>query len=421
MKVYLVGGAVRDRLLNFPVNERDWVVVGGTPEELLSQGYQQVGKDFPVFLHPKTHEEYALARTERKSGQGYTGFTCHAAPDVTLADDLQRRDLTINAIAQTPTGELVDPYHGVDDLNNRILRHVSDAFFEDPLRVLRVARFAARFAHLGFTIAPETQALMSNMAINGELSALTPERVWKETEKALATHSPQIFFQVLRDCDALAVLFPEIDNLFGVPAPEKWHPEIDTGIHTLMVLKVATELTDEVDSRFAALCHDLGKGLTPPEQWPHHYGHGPAGVKLVDQLCQRLHVPNFARDLAKLAAQYHDLVHTVAQLRPKTLLKLFDAIDAWRKPQRIEQLIIISEADARGRTGFENTPYPQGDYLRQAFKIASQVQVKNIVDSGLLGADIGHELRRQRQHALAEWKQQDHTVQDNTVQDNTVT
>ncbi|MBS9432993.1 multifunctional CCA addition/repair protein [Photorhabdus hainanensis] len=421
MRVYLVGGAVRDRLLNFPVNERDWVVVGGTPEELLSQGYQQVGKDFPVFLHPKTHEEYALARTERKSGQGYTGFTCYAAPDVTLEDDLQRRDLTINAIAQTPTGELVDPYHGVDDLNNRILRHVSDAFFEDPLRVLRVARFAARFAHLGFTIAPETQVLMSNMAINGELSALTPERVWKETEKALVTHSPQVFFQVLRDCDALAVLFPEIDNLFGVPAPEKWHPEIDTGIHTLMVLKVATELTDEVDSRFAALCHDLGKGLTPPEQWPHHYGHGPAGVKLVDQLCQRLRVPNSARDLAKLAAQYHDLVHTVAQLRPKTLLKLFDAIDAWRKPQRIEQLIIISEADARGRTGFEDTPYPQGDYLQQAFKVACKVQVKNIVDSGLRGADIGHELRRQRQRALAEWKQRDNTVQNNAVQGNTVT
>ncbi|OCA54666.1 multifunctional CCA addition/repair protein [Photorhabdus namnaonensis] len=421
MRVYLVGGAVRDRLLNFPVNERDWVVVGGTPEELLSQGYQQVGKDFPVFLHPKTHEEYALARTERKSGQGYTGFTCYAAPDVTLEDDLQRRDLTINAIAQTPTGELVDPYHGVDDLNNRILRHVSDSFFEDPLRVLRVARFAARFSHLGFTIAPETRALMSNMAINGELSALTPERVWKETEKALVTHSPQVFFQVLRDCGALAVLFPEIDNLFGVPAPEKWHPEIDTGIHTLMVLKVATELTDEVDSRFAALCHDLGKGLTPPEQWPHHYGHGPAGVKLVDQLCQRLRVPNSARDLAKLAAQYHDLVHTVAQLRPKTLLKLFDAIDAWRKPQRIEQLIIISEADARGRTGFEDTPYPQSDYLRQAFKISSQVQVKSIVDSGLRGADIGHELRRQRQRALAEWKQRDNTVQNNAVQGNTVT
>ncbi|AWK43569.1 MULTISPECIES: multifunctional CCA addition/repair protein [Photorhabdus] len=415
MRVYLVGGAVRDRLLNFPVKERDWVVVGGTSEALLSLGYQQVGKDFPVFLHPQTHEEYALARTERKSGLGYTGFTCYAAPDVTLEDDLQRRDLTVNAIAQTPTGELVDPYHGVDDLNNRILRHVSDAFSEDPLRVLRVARFAARFAHLGFTIASETQALMSNMAINGELSVLTPERVWKETEKALASPSPQVFFQVLRDCGALAVLFPEIDNLFGVPAPEKWHPEIDTGIHTLMVLKVATELTDEVDSRFAALCHDLGKGLTPPEQWPHHYGHGPAGVKLVDQLCQRLRVPNSARDLAKLAAQYHDLVHTVAQLRPKTLLKLFDAVDAWRKPQRIEQLIIISEADARGRTGFENTPYPQGDCLRQAFKVASQVQVKNIVDSGLRGADIGHELRRQRQHALAQWKQQDDTAQDNTV------
>ncbi|NDL00134.1 multifunctional CCA addition/repair protein [Photorhabdus bodei] len=410
MRVYLVGGAVRDRLLNFPVKERDWVVVGETSETLLSLGYQQVGKDFPVFLHPQTHEEYALARTERKSGLGYTGFTCYAAPDVTLEDDLQRRDLTVNAIAQTPTGELVDPYHGVDDLNNRILRHVSDAFSEDPLRVLRVARFAARFAHLGFTIAPETQALMSNMATNGELSVLTPERVWKETEKALASPSPQVFFQVLRDCGALGVLFPEIDNLFGVPAPEKWHPEIDTGIHTLMVLKVATELTNEVDSRFASLCHDLGKGLTPPEQWPHHYGHGPAGVKLVDQLCQRLRVPNSVRDLAKLAAQYHDLVHTAAQLRPKTLLKLFDAVDAWRKPQRIEQLVIISEADARGRIGFEDTPYPQGDYLRQAFKVASQVQVKNIVDSGLRGADIGHELRRQRQHALAEWKQQDNTV-----------
>nr|WP_202924652.1 multifunctional CCA addition/repair protein [Photorhabdus bodei] len=406
----MVGGAVRDRLLNFPVKERDWVVVGETSETLLSLGYQQVGKDFPVFLHPQTHEEYALARTERKSGLGYTGFTCYAAPDVTLEDDLQRRDLTVNAIAQTPTGELVDPYHGVDDLNNRILRHVSDAFSEDPLRVLRVARFAARFAHLGFTIAPETQALMSNMATNGELSVLTPERVWKETEKALASPSPQVFFQVLRDCGALGVLFPEIDNLFGVPAPEKWHPEIDTGIHTLMVLKVATELTNEVDSRFASLCHDLGKGLTPPEQWPHHYGHGPAGVKLVDQLCQRLRVPNSVRDLAKLAAQYHDLVHTAAQLRPKTLLKLFDAVDAWRKPQRIEQLVIISEADARGRIGFEDTPYPQGDYLRQAFKVASQVQVKNIVDSGLRGADIGHELRRQRQHALAEWKQQDNTV-----------
>ncbi|WP_434525768.1 multifunctional CCA addition/repair protein [Photorhabdus asymbiotica] len=406
MRIYLVGGAVRDRLLNLPVKERDWVVVGGTPEELLSQGYQQVGKDFPVFLHPKTHEEYALARTERKSGLGYTGFTCYAAPNVTLEDDLLRRDLTINAIAQTPDGEFVDPYHGISDLNNCILRHVSNAFSEDPLRVLRVARFAARFAHLGFTIAPETQALMSNMATNGELSILTPERVWKETEKALSTYSPQVFFQILRDCGALAILFPEVDNLFGVPAPEKWHPEIDTGIHTLMVLKVAAELTNEMDSRFAALCHDLGKGLTPPEQWPHHYGHGPAGVKLVDQLCQRLRVPNSARDLAKLAANYHDLVHTVDQLRPKTLLKLFDAIDAWRKPQRIEQLIIISKADARGRTGFEDTPYPQSNYLRQAFKVASQVQVKNIVARGLRGADIGNELRRQRQQALAEWKQQ---------------
>ncbi|ACY57472.1 tRNA nucleotidyltransferase [Yersinia pestis D106004] len=307
MNIYLVGGAVRDSLLNLPVTEQDWVVVGATPEQLLKLGYQQVGKDFPVFLHPVSHEEYALARTERKSGQGYTGFTCYAAPDVTLEDDLLRRDLTVNAIARSADGEFIDPYHGKQDLENRVLRHVSDAFGEDPLRVLRVARFAARFAYLGFTIAPETMSLMSNMAQSGELSALTPERVWKETEKALKTQSPHVYFQVLRDCGALAVLFPEIERLFGVPAPEKWHPEIDTGIHTLMTLAIAAQLSPEVDIRFAALCHDLGKGLTPKEHWPHHHGHGPAGVKLVEQLCQRLRIPNPVRDLAKLVAEYHDL------------------------------------------------------------------------------------------------------------------
>nr|WP_208295272.1 multifunctional CCA addition/repair protein [Serratia plymuthica] len=404
VKIYLVGGAVRDSLLEIPVFDRDWVVVGAAPSELLAQGYQQVGKDFPVFLNPETHEEYALARTERKSGQGYTGFTCYAAPDVTLEEDLQRRDLTINAIARGSDGELIDPFHGVADLQARVLRHVSDAFGEDPLRVLRVARFAARFAHLGFTLAPETAELMRHMARSGELATLTAERVWKETEKALQSQSPQVYFQVLRDCDALAILFPEIDALFGVPAPAKWHPEIDTGIHTLMTLAIAAQLSPDVDVRFAALCHDLGKGLTPQELWPHHHGHGLTGVKLVEALCQRLRVPNPVRDLAKLVAEYHDLIHTVSKLRPETLLKLFDAIDVWRKPQRLEQMILTSEADARGRTGFENNPYPQGDYLRQAFQVANAVSVKEVVASGLQGLAIRDELKRRRQQVLADWK-----------------
>ncbi|AZK64051.1 multifunctional CCA addition/repair protein [Pectobacterium versatile] len=406
MKIYLVGGAVRDSLLGLPVTEKDWVVVGATPENLLAQGYQQVGKDFPVFLHPVSRDEYALARTERKSGKGYTGFVCHAAPDVTLEQDLLRRDLTINAIARTERGDLIDPYHGRRDLESRVLRHVSDAFSEDPLRVLRVARFAARFAHLGFQIAEETMALMQKMAHEGELAYLTPERVWKETEKALGTSSPDVYFQVLRDCGALAVLFPEIDNLYGVPAPAKWHPEIDTGIHTMMTVAMAARLSPEIDVRFATLCHDLGKGLTPPELWPRHLGHGPAGVKLVEALCQRLRVPNPIRDLAKLVAEYHDLVHTVQVLQPKTLLKLFDAIDVWRKPQRLEQLALTSEADARGRAGFEENPYPQGDYLREAFRVASQVSSTAVVADGFKGIDVRNELARRRIHALADWKAQ---------------
>ncbi|MBA5205651.1 multifunctional CCA addition/repair protein [Pectobacterium aroidearum] len=406
MKIYLVGGAVRDSLLGLPVTEKDWVVVGATPEDLLTQGYQQVGKDFPVFLHPVSHDEYALARTERKSGKGYTGFVCHAAPDVTLEQDLLRRDLTINAIARTEQGDLIDPYHGRRDLENHVLRHVSDAFSEDPLRVLRVARFAARFAHLGFQIAEETMALMQKMAHEGELAYLTPERVWKETEKALGTSSPDVYFQVLRDCGALAVLFPEIDNLYGVPAPAKWHPEIDTGIHTMMTVAMAARLSPEIDVRFATLCHDLGKGLTPPELWPRHHGHGPAGVKLVEALCQRLRVPNPIRDLAKLVAEYHDLIHTVQVLQPKTLLKLFDAIDVWRKPQRLEQLALTSEADARGRAGFEDMPYPQGDYLREAFRVASQVSSAGVVADGFKGIDVRNELTRRRTQALADWKAQ---------------
>lgn len=406
MKSYLVGGAVRDTLLGLPVKDRDWVVVGATPEEMLNAGYQQVGRDFPVFLHPKSHEEYALARTERKSGVGYTGFTVHAAPDVTLEQDLLRRDLTVNALAQDENGNIIDPFNGQRDLHNRILRHVSPAFGEDPLRVLRVARFAARYAHLSFRIADETMALMRAMTDAGELAHLTTERVWQETENALRTRNPQVYFQVLRDCDALAVLFPEVDALYGVPAPAKWHPEIDTGVHTLMTLTMAAMLSPDVDVRFATLCHDLGKGLTPKELWPRHHGHGPAGVKLVEGLCKRLRVPNDIRDLAKLVAEFHDLIHTFPILLPKTIVKLFDSIDAWRKPHRVEQIALTSEADVRGRTGFEASDYPQGRLLREAWEVARAVPTKAVIDAGFKGAEVREELTRRRIAALAHWKEQ---------------
>ncbi|WNJ78939.1 multifunctional CCA addition/repair protein [Cedecea neteri] len=405
MKIYLVGGAVRDGLLKLPVKDKDWVVVGATPQQMLNEGYEQVGKDFPVFLHPQSHEEYALARTERKSGQGYTGFTCYSAPDVTLEQDLLRRDLTINAIAQDENGELIDPYNGLADIKRRLLRHVSPAFNEDPLRVLRVARFAARYAHLNFQIAPETLALMRSMTDNGEIAHLTAERVWKETENALTSRNPQVFFAVLRECGALKVLFPEIDALYGVPAPAKWHPEIDTGIHTLMTLSMAAQLSPAVDVRFATLCHDLGKGLTPKEKWPSHHGHGPAGVKLVEQLCARLRVPNEIRDLAKLVAEFHDLIHTFPILQPKTVIKLFDAIDAWRKPQRVEQIALTSEADARGRTGFEASDYPQGRMLRAAWVAAQSVTNKEVIEAGFSGPAIREELTKRRIKAVAAWKE----------------
>ena len=405
MKSYLVGGAVRDRLLGLPIKDKDWVVVGATPQQMLDAGYQQVGRDFPVFLHPDSHEEYALARTERKSGSGYTGFTCYAAPDVTLEQDLLRRDLTVNALAEDADGTIIDPYGGQRDLQQRILRHVSPAFAEDPLRVLRVARFAARYAHLSFRIADETLALMREMADAGELAHLTPERVWKETESALGTRNPQVFFQTLRDCGALKVLFPEIDALFGVPAPEKWHPEIDTGVHTLMTVSMAAMLSPDIDVRFATLCHDLGKGLTPKEFWPRHHGHGPAGVKLVEQLCQRLKVPNDMRELAKLVAEFHDLIHTLPILQPKTLVKLFDSIDAWRKPQRVEQIALTSEADVRGRTRFEACDYPQGRLLREAWIAAKSVGNKEVIEAGFKGPEIREELTRRRIQAVAEWKE----------------
>ena len=402
MKTYLVGGAVRDALLKLPVKDRDWVVVGATPEAMLAQGFQQVGRDFPVFLHPHSREEYALARTERKSGNGYTGFVTWSAPDVTLEQDLQRRDLTINAIAQRENGELIDPFHGERDLQARLLRHVSDAFNEDPLRVLRVARFAARFAHLNFRIADETQALMRQMAASGELSHLTAERVWKETEKALTSRNPQVYFQTLRDCGALEVLFPELDRLFGIPAPAKWHPEIDSGVHTLMTLTMAASLSDEIDVRFATLFHDVGKALTPPEKWPSHHGHGAAGVPLVEALCQRLRVPNAIRDLALIVTEFHDVVHTIERQSADALVALFDRIDAWRKPHRVEQIALTSEADARGRAGLESMPYPQGDYLRQAFALAQSVPTKAVIEAGFKGAAVREELTRRRIAAVAQ-------------------
>ncbi|WP_312212068.1 multifunctional CCA addition/repair protein [Pseudescherichia sp.] len=404
MKSYLVGGAVRDALLGLPVKDKDWVVVGATPQEMLDAGYQQVGRDFPVFLHPKSREEYALARTERKSGFGYTGFSCYAAPDVTLEQDLLRRDLTVNALAQDADGKIIDPYHGLADLKSRTLRHVSPAFGEDPLRVLRVARFAARYAHLSFRIADETMALMREMTAAGELEHLTPERVWKETENALVSRNPQVYFMTLRECGALKVLFPELDVLFGIPAPAKWHPEIDTGIHVLMTVSMAAMLSPDIDVRFATLCHDLGKGLTPPALWPRHHGHGLAGVKLVSNLCERLRVPNELRDLAKLVAEFHDLIHTFPILKPQTIVKLFDSIDAWRKPQRVEQIALTSEADVRGRTHFEASDYPQGRLLREAWEVAKAVSTKEVVAAGFKGAEIREELTQRRIDAVAKWK-----------------
>ncbi|EKE70240.1 multifunctional CCA addition/repair protein [Gallaecimonas xiamenensis] len=396
MNCYLVGGAVRDELLGFEVQDRDWVVVGETVEAMKARGFEQVGRDFPVFLHPKTHEEYALARTERKKGSGYTGFEVSASPEVTLEEDLIRRDLTINAMAKAEDGSLIDPYGGKADLDNRLLRHVSEAFSEDPLRVLRLARFAARFAHLGFTVASETQTLLKAMADSGELAALTPERVWKELEKALATDSPQVFFQVLRDCGALGALFPELDQLFGVPAPAKWHPEVDTGIHTLMVLEQAALLSSDIEVRFAALCHDFGKALTPPEKWPSHHGHGQSGLPLIKAFCERFRVPNGCRDLALLVSDLHCQVHTAFELKASTLVRLFDKLDAWRKPERVDKLALACIADYKGRTGFEQRPYPQADWLRSAFSAARQVDVKAIVAQGLKGPAVGDAVKAER-------------------------
>ncbi|MGC6324909.1 multifunctional CCA addition/repair protein [Pasteurella multocida] len=401
IKIYLVGGAVRDQLLNLVVKDRDWVVVGATPDDLLSQGYQQVGKDFPVFLHPQTKEEYALARTERKAGSGYTGFICDFSPTISLEQDLSRRDLTINALAQDLDGKIYDFYGGLTDLKQRLLRHVSPAFAEDPLRVLRVARFAARYHALGFTIASETRELMQQLSQSGELSNLTAERVWLETEKALLEPHPEVYFQTLQEVGALQVLFPELAALQGVPNPAKYHPEIDTFVHTMLVLQQAVLLTENTDSdksavRFAAICHDLGKALTPKEILPHHYGHEKAGVMPTRRLCQRFKLPHAIQDFAELCCEYHSHIHKAFELRAETILKLFNRLDAWRKPERFKALLLVCIADTRGRTGFEQVDYPQREFLWQLYQSALQVNVQDIIQQGFQQQAIRDELNRRR-------------------------
>ncbi|MEA3197169.1 MAG: hypothetical protein QOF32_1221 [Gammaproteobacteria bacterium] len=405
MQVYLVGGAVRDALLGVPVKEQDWVVVGGTREELLRLNYREVGRDFPVFLHPKTHEEYALARLERKVSPGYRGFAVEFGPEVTLEEDLARRDLTINAIARSADGTLFDPYDGRRDLEARVLRHVSPAFVEDPVRVLRVARFAARFAPLGFHVASETMELMRAMVERREVDALVPERVWQETEKTLREPKASEFFRVLRACGALQAVYPELDALFGVPQPAQWHPEIDTGVHTLMVLDQAALLSPEPQVRFAALVHDLGKGTTPREEWPSHRGHEERSVALIVALADRLRLPGEYRDLAVIVARHHGIVHRAFELKPNTILEFMERADAFRRPERFAQALLACEADSRGRTGLENAPYPQREYLLAARGAAAAVKPSREDIESRDGAKIAQLLRQRRVHAIAELRE----------------
>jgi tRNA nucleotidyltransferase (CCA-adding enzyme) len=400
MEIYLVGGAVRDELLGRPVVERDWVVVGATPDQMVRLGYRPVGRDFPVFLHPETKEEHALARTERKTAPGYRGFTVHASPDVTLEQDLLRRDLTVNAIARAESGEIIDPWGGLEDLERKCLRHVSPAFAEDPVRILRVARFAARFADDGFRVADETTELMRDIVTSGEVDELVPERTWRETARALGETRPDRFIEVLRSCGALAVIFPEIDCLFGVPQPPKWHPEIDTGIHTLLVLRQAAGLTREPRVRFAAMVHDLGKGTTDKSRLPAHHGHEQRGAGLIRQLCRRLKTPREYRDLAILVSRFHGHCHRVAELKPETIAKLFEQADAYRRPARFEEFLIACEADMRGRTGFEQVEYPQAQILRDTLEAASLVKPE--IPENLSGERIGRLLREARVQAIRE-------------------
>lgn len=404
MKIYRVGGAVRDKLLNYPCFENDWVVVGSSPEEMIKLGYQPVGNDFPVFINAETGEEYALARTERKSGVGYQGFTFHTAPNISLEDDLIRRDLTINAIAEDEDGHIIDPYGGREDLSQKVLRHVSNAFVEDPLRVLRVARFAARYHHLGFTVAPETQTLMKSIVNSGELTHLVAERVWKETDRALCEQSPDLFIQTLRDCGALAALLPEVNNLFGVAQRADYHPEIDTGIHTLMALQQAAILSDKPAIRFAVLVHDLGKGITPDHILPSHSGHEARGLPLVKAVCDRLKAPNEHRQLAMTVTEFHLLCHKARELQPDTLLSLLKTVGALKSSTKLEDFLTCCTADAKGRTGFENSDYPSTPYLRAATKALQGIDISDIVNSGISGAEIGEQLALRQTDILQQLK-----------------
>lgn len=404
MEIYLVGGAVRDNLLGLDIKDRDYVVVGATPEEMEALGYKPVGADFPVFLHPETKEEYALARTERKSGRGYKGFTVFASPDVTLEQDLLRRDLTINAMAMDNNGQLIDPFNGKQDLDDGKLRHVSEAFTEDPVRVLRVARFAARFATKGFHVVHGTNRLMKQMVENGEVDTLVPERVWVELEGALGEDKPSQFFKVLRGCGALARIFPEVDLLFGVPQPEEHHPEIDTGVHVMMVLDQAARLSDDRRVRFAALVHDLGKGVTAEANLPHHYNHEAKGAELVKQLCERIRVPNDYRDIAVLTARFHTDCHQIKERRASTVVKVFERMDVFRKPGRVELFVLACEADSRGRQGMEDVAYPQAALFRAYFVAASDVDTTAIASAaqtdGLDGEAIGNRIHEARMDAV---------------------
>ena len=400
LEVYEVGGAVRDRLLGLQVHEHDWVVVGATPKTMTDRGFRPVGREFPVFLHPETGEEYALARTERKTGPGYRGFTFHASPSVSLTEDLARRDLTINAMARAPDGTIIDPFGGRSDLEARRIRHVSDAFREDPVRILRLARFAARFAPLGFEVTEDTLRLCREMVASGEVDALVPERVWQEMAKALMTPAPDAFIRTLRDCGALAVLFPEVDRLFGIPQPENHHPEIDTGEHVLRVLRQVAMLDGDLAGRFAALVHDLGKGLTPADELPRHRGHEARGVPLVDALCERFRVPTECRDLARGVTRYHSHCHRVRALRAQTLLGMLEGLDLFRRPGRLEGFLLACKADFLGRLGLEHRPYPQADYLREAFARCQAVDASRFVAQGLSGPAIGAAIRDARLQVL---------------------
>ena len=408
MHIYLVGGAVRDALLHQPIGDRDYVVVGASPAEMHAQGFTTVGRDFPVFLHPTTKEEYALARTERKSGHGHRGFVTDANPDVTLEQDLQRRDFTINAIAQDPTtGALIDPYGGIHDLQARRLRHVSDAFIEDPLRILRAARFMAKLAPLGFELDSNTLELMRTMVATGSLETLAPERIWQELRRALLCAKPSAFLHTLRSIAALEIILPEVAGLYGVPQTAHHHPEIDSGAHQELVSDMVVQLAPtDAASAFAALTHDLGKALTPKNQWPRHLLHEQRGLEPIRQLCARLRVPKHFEQLAILACREHLLIHKIAELRPQTLLDLLERCDAFRIPERIAQLAIVCEADARGRQGYENTPYPQAAFLRHVLTLTQNIRARDIVDTSTLsGPEIGKQVQLARLRAITAAKE----------------